>query len=120
MGVFTISNELTNKMINNGVFYRGLETLGGGSTLGGLILGAIAVFILDRNLIKAAGFALAGAVLTFFGLMHGSHIGFAQTPWVAASYLVVAGILVGCAKFSHLPVLEVTPEHSEEPVNASY
>ncbi|HTJ77790.1 MAG TPA: hypothetical protein VL357_02235 [Rariglobus sp.] len=120
VGVFSVSDELAGKMINNGVFYRGLETLGGGSTLGGLILGAVAVCIIDRNLIKASGFAMAGAILTFFGLMHGSHIGIGQTPWVAASYLVMAGILIGCAKFSNLPVQQETPEHSEEPVNASY
>ena len=58
---------------------RGLEVLGGGSILGGLILGAIAVCIIDRNFMKAAGFALAGALMTFFGFMHGHQIGIAQT-----------------------------------------
>jgi len=87
-------------MLNKGIFYHGLQTLGGGSTLGGLILGAMAVCIIDRQFMKSAGFALAGAVLTFFGLMHGEHIGIAQTPLVAVSYLVVSGILVACAKFS--------------------
>ena len=71
-----------------GVLYDGLHVLGGGSILGGLILGAIAVFIIDRDFMKAAGFALAGAVLTFFGFMHGEQIGIGQTPTVAVSYLV--------------------------------
>ena len=35
---------LTAKMNNEGVLYHGLQVLGGGSILGGLILGAIAVF----------------------------------------------------------------------------
>ena len=39
---------------------------------------------------KASGFALAGAVMTFFGFMHGERIGIGQTPAVAVSYLVVA------------------------------
>ena len=43
------------------MLYDGLRVLGGGSILGGLILGAIAVFIIDREFMKAAGFALAGA-----------------------------------------------------------
>ena len=47
---------------------------------------------------KAAGFALAGAVLTFFGFMHGEAIGVAQSPFVAASYLIVAGLLLACAR----------------------
>ena len=59
-------------MLDQGIYYRGLQILGGGSTLGGLILGATAVCIIDRQLVKAAGFTLAGAILTFFGLMHGS------------------------------------------------
>jgi AGZA family xanthine/uracil permease-like MFS transporter len=115
-GIFAVSDDLAGGMLNQGVYYRGLETLGGGSTLGGLILGATAVCIIDRNLMKAAGFALAGAILTFFGLMHGSHIGIAVTPWVAASYLVVTVFLVACAKYA-TPVKEmggITPEEASE------
>jgi AGZA family xanthine/uracil permease-like MFS transporter len=101
--VFSVSDDLAGNMLNNGIYYRGLEALGGGSTLGGLILGATAVCIIDRNLMKASGFAFAGAVLTFFGLMHGQQIGFAESPMVAASYVVVAVIMIGCAKFT-IPV----------------
>ena len=86
------------KMKDQGVLYRGLEVLGGGSILGGLILGAIAVCIIDRNFMKGAGFALAGAILTFFGFMHGHQIGIAHDPTVAFSYLIVAVIFAGCAK----------------------
>ena len=113
-GVFSVSDELAGNMLNNGIFYRGLEALGGGSTLGGLILGATAVCIIDRQLMKAAGFALAGAVLTFFGLMHGQQIGIAVSPMVAASYLAVAGLFVACAKFT-APV-PVAAEIAEEDV----
>ena len=38
------------------------------------------MFIIDRNFMKASGFALAGAVLTFFGFMHGEQIGIGETP----------------------------------------
>ena len=44
-------------MRNEGVLYHGLHVLGGGSILGGLILGAIAVFIIDRDFIEGRGFA---------------------------------------------------------------
>ena len=57
------------------MLYHGLEVMGGGSILGGLVLGAVAVFIIDRQFMQAAGFALAGAALTFFGFMHGEKIG---------------------------------------------
>src|SRR5580693_4572430 len=70
------------KLGQNGVLYHGLAVMGGGSILGGLILGAIAVFIIERQFTKAAAFSAAGAVLTFFGFMHGEPIGFGHTPWV--------------------------------------
>ncbi|HEX7668213.1 MAG TPA: hypothetical protein VF395_01450 [Polyangiaceae bacterium] len=79
-----------------GVLYKGLSVLGGGSILGGLVLGAIAAFIIDREFTKASAFAVAGSVLTFFGFMHGEAIGIGQTPTVAVSYLAVAGVLFMC------------------------
>lgn len=98
VGVFEVSEELIGKMRSQGVAYHGLQVLGGGSILGGLILAAIAVFVIDRNFFKAAGFALTGAVLTFFGFMHGEKIGVGESPMVALSYLIVAGVLAVCAK----------------------
>jgi len=98
VGIFDITEELIGKMKNQGVLYQGLQILGGGSILGGLILAAIAVGIIDRQFPKAAGFAFAGSVLTFFGFMHGERIGFAQTPMVAAAYLSVTVILLLCWK----------------------
>src|SRR6202163_3869703 len=88
------------KLAQTGVLYKGLEVLGGGAILAGLILGAIGVFIIDREFMKSAYFACAGAILTFFGFIHGEKIGFGQTPAVAVSYLAVAGVLVYCAKFA--------------------
>ena len=105
--------DLTAKMRNEGVLYHGLQILGGGSILGGLILAAIAVGIIDRKLYQAAGFALAGGVLTFFGFMHGERIGFAETPVVAASYVCVGIFLLGCARFA-VPAPKCEPEHHQE------
>ncbi|MGC4090655.1 MAG: hypothetical protein QM756_22835 [Polyangiaceae bacterium] len=97
------------KLGQTGILYEGLGLLGGGSILGGLVLAAVAAFVIDRAFMKAAAFALAGSVLTFFGFMHGEAIGIGQTPVVAVSYLVVAGILAGCAKFA-----VVAPKPAEE------
>jgi adenine/guanine/hypoxanthine permease len=77
-----------------GVLYHGLEVMGGGSILAGLILGAIGVFVIERDFTKASAFAFAGAVLTYFGFMHGEAVGFGGgfgvTPSVALAYAVVA------------------------------
>jgi AGZA family xanthine/uracil permease-like MFS transporter len=98
--------SLAAKMKNEGVFYGGLHVLGGGSILGGLILGAITAFIIDRKFKNAAAFAAGGAVLTFFGFMHGERIGVAQSPVIAMSYLVVSVILVACAKLVVVPAAQ--------------
>jgi AGZA family xanthine/uracil permease-like MFS transporter len=94
---------LIGAMRNEGVLYHGMEILGGGSILGGLILTAIGVFVIDRNFPKAAAFAAAGGVLTFFGFMHGERIGVAQSPLVAIAYLAVAAVFVACAKWVIVP-----------------
>src|SRR5260221_9938772 len=70
-----------------GVLYQGLAVMGGGAILGGLVLGAIAAYTIDRAFRMAAAFAGAGAVLAFFGFMHGEAIGIAQSPLVALSYI---------------------------------
>ncbi|MCP3373946.1 regulator [Bradyrhizobium cajani] len=85
-----------------GVFYHGLEVMGGGSILGGLILGAIGVFIIERDFEKASSFALVGAVLTYFGFMHGEAVGigggFGVTPAVAFAYAVMAAGLFAASR----------------------
>lgn len=104
--------SLVANMRNEGVLYHGIEVLGGGAILGGLILTAIGVFVIDRKFAKAAAFATAGGVLTFFGFMHGERIGITHTPELAISYLAVAGIMLVCSKTvapSAIPADE--PEH---------
>jgi AGZA family xanthine/uracil permease-like MFS transporter len=73
-----------------GVLYNGLEIMGGGAILSGLVLAAIGVFVIEREFTRAAAFAAAGAALTFFGFMHGEQVGIAVTPNVALAYAIVA------------------------------
>ena len=102
------------KLGQNGVLYQGLSVMGGGAVLAGMVLGAITVFIIEREYQKAAIFAFAGSVLTFFGLMHGEAVGIAQTPAVAASYLFVTVFLFGVAKYAN-----TAPKPAEESVGHS-
>ena len=53
----------------------------------------------------------AGAVLSFFGFIHGEKIGLAQTPAVSVSYLAVAAVLVYCAKFALVAPKAAEIEH---------
>ncbi len=103
------------KLATLGVLYPGLEVLGEGAILSGLILAAIAAFIIERDWLNAAGFAAAGAIMTFFGFMHGPAVGFAVTPGVALAYALVAGFLFACARW---PVLAAGMIPKAEPAAA--
>jgi AGZA family xanthine/uracil permease-like MFS transporter len=98
------------KLAQVGVLYQGLETLGGGATLAGIILGAITVFIIDREFDKAAAFALAGTFFTFFGFIHGEAIGMGSSPTVAVAYLGVAAILFFLSKYAEFHPLTIETE----------
>ncbi len=100
------------KLSQKGILYPGLAVLGDGAILGGLMLGAIAAFVIDRQFVKAASFAAAASLMTFFGFMHGEAIGIGQSPTMAVAYLGVAGILFGCAKFA--TVTAPAPVHHDE------
>src|SRR6516165_4638941 len=87
------------KLAGQGVLYQGISVLGGGSILTGLVLGAIGIFTIERKFVEASAFALAGAVLTFFGFMHGEAVGLAVTPAVAVAYVLVAAFLYGLSRY---------------------
>ena len=87
-------------MAQVGILYEGLAILGGGAIVGGLVLGAIGVFVIERQFMKAAAFSLAGCLLTFFGFMHGESIGIGESPLVSTAYLMVTGLLLGCHYFN--------------------
>jgi AGZA family xanthine/uracil permease-like MFS transporter len=99
------------KLAAVGVLYHGLEVLGEGAILTGLVLAAVGVFIIEREFDKAAAFAAAGAVLSFFGFMHGPAVGIAVMPAVAFAYAVVAVFLFAISRSPALAALP-TPKLS--------
>jgi adenine/guanine/hypoxanthine permease len=78
------------KLADAGVLYRGLEVLSGGSVLAGMLLGAMAAFIIDRRLVAAAITALFSAALAFIGLIHAHHLGWAASPVATIGYVFFA------------------------------
>jgi adenine/guanine/hypoxanthine permease len=105
-----VTPELVGAMAVNGVLYDGLALLGNGAILTGLILAAIGVFVIERRFEAASAFAAAGAVLTFFGFMHGPAVGFGVTPMVALAYAVVAGLLYACTQLDWIAAEDETIE----------
>ena len=103
-----------------GVVYHGLALLGGGAILAGMVLGAIVAFMIDKKFLWAASYCLAGAGLSFIGLIHGEQVQWAAQPQVALGYLLMA---VVCALFAldtrDEAVLATQPQQAAEPTTAS-
>lgn len=57
-------------LAGNGVLYSGMAILGAGAVLAGLMLGAIAVFVIDKHYSRAIVYSVIASVLAFVGLIH--------------------------------------------------
>ena len=57
-----------------GVIYEGMAIFGGGAVVAGLILGAIAVFIIDREYSRAIVYSIIGAALALTGFIHATQL----------------------------------------------
>jgi adenine/guanine/hypoxanthine permease len=66
------------------------------------------VFVIEKKFVEASAFALSGAVLTFFGFMHGESVGLAVTPTVAIAYTIVAVFLFALSRSAAI-LLAVEP-----------
>lgn len=81
-------------LTQSGVIYHGLEVLGGGAILTAIIWSGMAIAMIDQNVRQAVSFALAGAVLSFFGLMHSEAVAWGASTELALAYVLVAGLLL--------------------------
>jgi AGZA family xanthine/uracil permease-like MFS transporter len=82
-------------LANAGVLYQGMSLFAGGAVLAGLVLGAIAVFVIDRQFTRAIAASLIAAGLSFIGLINGSdQVGINASPTVTVGYLFMTGVFV--------------------------
>ncbi len=75
-----------------GVVCHGIELLGGGATLAGMLLATLAAFLIDRDFNRAAVDLLAGRVLSYFGLIYGAKLGVGESSEVPLGYVLLAVI----------------------------
>jgi AGZA family xanthine/uracil permease-like MFS transporter len=75
-----------------GVVYQGMALLGGGSVLAGMVLGAMAAFIIDHKLKHAAATAFIGAALSWIGLIHAPQLMWNASPMVALGYAMFGAL----------------------------
>ena len=83
------------RLADGGVVYDGLKLLGQGAVLVGIVLGAIACFVIDSRMYAAAITAGIGAVLSFVGLINADEVGWNASPGVSLGYVFLATLLGG-------------------------
>jgi AGZA family xanthine/uracil permease-like MFS transporter len=93
-----------------GVVYEGLLKLGEGAVLAGMLLGAIAAFLIDRRFLWAAGYAFLAAGLAAIGLIHGAEVHFFQDREIPLGYAFLG---ITCLAFALLKV----PERAVDPTD---
>ncbi|MGQ0604533.1 MAG: xanthine permease [Anaerolineales bacterium] len=64
------------QLASNGVSYGGMAILGAGAILSGMILAAIAAYVIDRNWKGAIGYSLFGALCAYVGFIHATELRF--------------------------------------------
>jgi len=97
-------------LVNAGVHYTGLLALGNGATLAGMVLGGIAVFLIDRRFYRAAAFCAFGAALSIVGLIHGNQVHVFTDGKIALGY-ALAGVT--CLAFTLLRLPVRTPDPTD-------
>jgi len=95
---------------NAGVIYGGLNSLGQGAVLAGMVLGAICVFLIDRRFLWAAGYSFFGGALACVGLIHGAKVHLFESPKIGLGYAFLG---VVCLAFHLLKV----PEREVDPTD---
>jgi adenine/guanine/hypoxanthine permease len=87
-------------LVAGGAVYDGLKLLGHGAVLVGIVLGAIACFVIDRRMYAAAITAGIGAALSFVGLINALEVGWNASPGVSLGYAFLALLLAGFGWYS--------------------
>ena len=81
----------------NSVIYHGLLVLGSGAVLAGMVLGAVAAFIIDRKFIWAGGYLVAAAGLTFVGIISAERVELNANTGATLGYLFAAAVCFALA-----------------------
>jgi AGZA family xanthine/uracil permease-like MFS transporter len=100
VNVTEITPQVEAALKGQSILIHGLDIVGGGAVLSGIVMASTAVFVIDGQLKRAAITCAVGAVFTSFGLMHSPSLGFWQSPVIALSYLLMAGVMLLAAKLA--------------------
>ncbi|MEP1610538.1 MAG: xanthine/uracil/vitamin C permease [Roseobacter sp.] len=86
--------ELTAALLMEGAHFEGHLALSQGAIITGLIWGAIVVGIIDGRFRNAGGFAIAAAVMSSLGIIHGASLQMPQLDGITIGYLITGVFLI--------------------------
>lgn len=78
----------------NGVPLVGWESLSHGDILIGMLIGAMVYYVIDKNYLRSALYAVIAAGLSFVGIIHCASIGFGNGANIAIGYICFALVMV--------------------------
>ncbi len=93
-GVGEVTPAVMARLSQANVALQALDVVGGGAVLTGIVLTAIAVYVIDRKLWAAAAFCVVGAGFSAVGLMHSAKLQLAASPWMSIAYLALGLMMV--------------------------
>lgn len=90
-----VGGEMIAKLSAQGVNYMGMSALTYGTILIAMILSALLVFVIERQMQKAAIVALTGMIFSFVGLIHAPQLMFNANPTLTMAWGIVALLTFG-------------------------
>lgn len=90
---FTVSDRSTLAVLaEGGVNYSDFTRVGNGTTLVSMILAALVVFMMERQMLHVAGTAFFAALLSAVGLIHSGSIGIFPVPEITLAWCVIGAL----------------------------
>lgn len=93
--IMTRFNNAAGEVVSN--LSSGIVPLGQGAMFTGIILGAMTVYIIDKDYYKAAIFSFIGALFSFFGIMHAPSLAINAAFDFMIGYIIVALFFIYCS-----------------------
>ncbi|MCP5037341.1 MAG: xanthine/uracil/vitamin C permease [Rhodobacteraceae bacterium] len=85
---------LTAALLQQGAHFEGHLALSQGAILSGLIWGTIAASVIDGRFRNAGGFAIAAAVMSAIGIIHGASLHMPVLSGITIGYLIAGAFLL--------------------------
>ncbi|HBR96446.1 MAG TPA: xanthine/uracil/vitamin C permease [Gammaproteobacteria bacterium] len=115
-----LDSDFIAAMQTQGAHVLGQTTLANGAIVSGMLWGAFAVFLVDKQIRNAAIVSVTAAVLTAFGVIHDTSLHWPQlSSTILWGYLIMAALLMASTRFELEQEPDLEPSWDESDSNKS-